>query len=151
MATRSSNAKKTAAKGRTARPAARTAAPKGAPTTADLRRVARAIVTATSVGDEKRILALYHEAVESQEPGGPVLKGIAALSKKFAEFSKRYGEAKWHARNLWVDGQTVVIEWEAHMQSRPYKGRVFHELAVHELRGGKIIRERYFYDRGQLA
>ena len=153
MPTRSStDAKKPAAKARSTRPAAKTAAlsPRGAPTTAELRRVARSIVTATSVNDSKRMLSLYHEGVESTEPGQPTTRGLAALKKKFADFEERYGESKWYARNLWVDGQTVIIEWEAQMQSRPYKGRSFREIAVHELRNGKIIRERFYYDTRQL-
>lgn len=156
--TRGTAAKKTAAKTtkktkpKAAAPRAAAPAPKGAPSLADLRRIARSIVTATSVADEKRMQSLYADSVESEEAGQLPTYGIEAIKQKNEQWNKMVSDAKWHARNLWADGQTVIIEWEAQLTLRP-GGRkaLFREIAVHEVRGGKIVRERYYYDPSILG
>lgn len=120
---------------------------RGAPTLADLRRIARSIVTATSVMDERRMLSLYSDSIESQEMGEAPTYGIEALKKKMERFGKRVSSQRWHARNLWVDGQTVIVEWEAQLTLRPSGRKVLlNELAIHEIRNGQIVRERFYYD-----
>lgn len=138
--------KKTTA--RSARPKDRPApSPRGAPTLADLRRIARSIVTSTSVMDERRMLSLYADSIESQEVGEPPSYGIDALRKKLERWNKRVASQRWHARNLWVDGQTVIVEWEAQLVVKPgNKKVVLHEIAIHEIRNGEIVRERFYYD-----
>jgi ketosteroid isomerase-like protein len=125
---------------------------RGAPTLADLRRIARSIVTSTSVMDERRMLSLYADSIESQEVGEAPTYGIEALKKKMERFNKRVSSQRWHARNHWVDGQTVIVEWEAHLSLRP-GGRkvVLNELAIHEIRNGQIVRERFYYDPRALG
>jgi ketosteroid isomerase-like protein len=151
--TRGPAAKKTAARtSKKTKPRAAAPAPKGAPTLADLRRIARSIVTATSVADEKRMLSLYADSVESEEAGQLPTYGIEAIKQKNEQWSKMVSDAKWHARNLWADGQTVIIEWEAQLTLRPGNRKVlFREVAVHEVRGGKIVRERFYYDPSILG
>ena len=151
--TRGTAAKKTAAKTtKKTRPRAAAPAPKGAPTLADLRRIARSIVTATSVADEKRMLSLYADSVESEEAGQLPTYGIEAIKQKNEQWAKMVSDARWHARNLWADGQTVIIEWEAQLTLRPGSRKVlFREIAIHEVRGGKIVRERYYYDPSILG
>ena len=151
--TRGTAAKKTATKTtKKTKPKSAAPLPKGAPTLADLRRIARSIVTATSVADEKRMLSLYADSVESEEAGQLPTYGIEAIKQKNEQWSKMVSDARWHARNLWADGQTIIIEWEAQLTLRP-GGRktLFREIAVHEVRGGKIVRERYYYDPSILG
>jgi ketosteroid isomerase-like protein len=150
--TRGTAAKKTAAKTKKTRPRAVAPAPKGAPTLADLRRIARSIVTATSVSDEKRMLSLYADSVESEEAGQLPTYGIEAIKQKNEQWHKMVSDAKWHARNLWADGQTVIIEWEAQLTLRPGNRKaLLREIAVHEVRSGKIVRERFYYDPSILG
>lgn len=126
------------------RPAAST---RGTPTLADLRRIARSIVTSTSVMDARRMLSLYADSIESQEVGEQPTYGIDALRRKLERWNKRVSNQRWHARNLWVDGQTVIVEWEAHLTVKPgNKKVVLHEIAIHEIRNGEIVRERFYYD-----
>jgi ketosteroid isomerase-like protein len=121
--------------------------PRGAPTLADLRRIARSIVTSTSVMDERRMLSLYADSIESQEVGEAPTYGIDALRRKLERWNKRVSSQRWHARNLWVDGQTVIVEWEAQLSVKPgNKKVVLHEIAIHEIRNGEIVRERFYYD-----
>jgi ketosteroid isomerase-like protein len=151
--TRGTAAKKTTTKTtKKTKPRAAAPAPKGAPSLADLRRIARSIVTATSVADEKRMVSLYADSVESEEAGQLPTYGIEAIKQKNEQWSKMVSDARWHARNLWADGQTIIIEWEAQLTLRPGGRKVlFREIAVHEVRGGKIVRERYYYDPSILG
>lgn len=149
--TRGTAAKKTAVKAKKTKPKAAAPSPKGAPTLADLRRIARSIVTATSVSDEKRMLSLYADSVESEEAGQMPTYGIEAIKQKTEQWNKMVTDSKWHARNLWADGQTVIIEWEAQLTLRGGRKALFRELAVHEIRNGKIVRERYYYDPSILG
>ena len=46
-----------------------------------------------------------------------------------------------------AQGQTVLIEWEAQLTMRPNGKRILlREIAIHEIRNGKIVRERFYYD-----
>ncbi len=142
MATKKAAAKKTAT---------RTVTPQAAPTHSDLRRIARAIVTATCMGELDRLLDLYAEGAESEEVGaGQIVRGIANVEDKLRAWAKAHPEAVYHPAGLWCDGQTIIIEWEITLRS---KGRkvVLRELALHEIRAGKINRERYYYDPKALA
>ncbi len=123
------------------------------PTLADLRRIARAIVTSTSVDDEKRMMSLYADGIESEEvPRNEITRGIEKLRRKSAEWSAHLSSAEWIVRNLWCDGQTVVIEWEAHLSLKRGGRKVRHrEVAIHEIRNGKIARERHYYDPAPLG
>jgi ketosteroid isomerase-like protein len=151
MAARTTATKKSSTKtARKAKPRAQ-AAPKGAATAADLRRIARAIVTSTSVHDDKRMLSLYADSVESQEAGQMPTYGIEAIRQKNEQWNRTVSDVRWHARNLWCDGQTVIIEWEAQISMRPGGRKVLlNEIAIHEVRAGKIVRERFYYDPNLL-
>lgn len=138
--------KKTTPKASKPKPRAQ-AAPKGAASIADLRRVARSIVTSTSVDDRKRMLSLYADAVESEEAGQMPTYGIEAIKQKMEQWDRMVSDVRWHARNLWCDGQTVIIEWEAQLSMKPGGRKVLlKEIAIHEVRSGKIVRERFYYD-----
>ncbi|MBU6283513.1 nuclear transport factor 2 family protein [bacterium] len=131
--------------------AAKAPSPKGAATASELRRIARAIVTSTSVHDEKRMLALYADSIESQEASQLPVYGIEAMKLKAEQWRKMVADSRWHARNMWCDGQTIIIEWEAQLTLRPGNRKVLlREIAVHEIRAGKIVRERYYYDPSVL-
>src|SRR5581483_110231 len=152
MPTRTTAARRTTTKAKKAAPRARAVPPpKGAATIADLRRIARAIVTSTSVHDEKRMLGLYADSVESQESGQMPTYGIEAIKQKNEQWNSMVSDVRWHARNLWCDGQTIIIEWEAQITLRPGGRKVLlNEIAVHEVRSGKIVRERFYYDPSVL-
>lgn len=148
MATRKATAKKkTSAKG--VAPATRVKPLP--PTLDDLRRISRILVTATCMGELEQIFDLYSEGIESEEIGsGQIFRGIAAVEKKIAAWAKQHPEAAYNPVNMWCDGQTITIEWEITLKSKGRKG-ILRELAIYELREGKIIRERFYYDPAALA
>ena len=101
MATKKTTKKKTAKKTTAKKKAP---APRGEPTLVDLRRVARSIVTSTSVMDEKRMMSLYADSIESEEVtgGSRPAYGIEALKKKGEAWNKRVTDSRWHARTSGV-------------------------------------------------
>lgn len=123
--------------------------PAGAVALSDLRRIARAIVTSTSVGNEKRMRSLYAGDVVSEEVAtGEKVRGLDRLEEKVSLPADLRRRADWSVRNLWCDGQTIVVEWEARLPAeRPGSPRIpLREIAIHEVRNGKIVRERFYYD-----
>jgi ketosteroid isomerase-like protein len=116
-----------------------------------MRQLAQRIVDVTAAGDEAATLSLYASNVQSTEVGAPPTSGTEALRRKFANWNKRVSRSTWRARNVWIGGNTIIIEWKGHL-TLAESGRTvdFDEIAVHEVEQGKIVRERYYYDRSLL-
>lgn len=128
---------------------------KAAPRTPTAEAVARRIVRATQNPARMSIPELYTEDCISVEPGDadPAV-GHAGIEGKYAFWEQLQDGSKtrWTARNVFVKRNTVCIEWDAEVALRG-DGRVvrLQEIAVHELKGGKIARERYYYDPSVLG
>ena len=56
----------------------------------------------------------------------------------------------WKARKIWTKGNTIAIQWDAQLKFRDGRSVEFEEVAMHEVRGGKIVAERYYYDPAVL-
>jgi ketosteroid isomerase-like protein len=141
--------KKPAAKKRTA--AARPARATGGATTA-MRALAQHIIDVSLSHDDEAILALYAEDVESIEARQPAAVGIEALRAKFAGWRSMTTDNVFEPRRVVVDGNVIVIEWVGRV-TLAASGRQaeLHEVAVHEIRNGKIAREAFFYNPAALA
>jgi ketosteroid isomerase-like protein len=128
-----------------ARPAAR---PAGDP----MRTLAQRIIDVTLANDDEAAFALYAPDVESIEAGQPPTHGIDAIRGKFAGWRNMVSNASFEPRRVCVDGNTIVIEWMGHVtlaaSGRPAQ---LHEVAIHEIRDGKIAREAFFYNPAALA
>jgi len=140
-------AKKPAARKPAARPAPRKPAARNEP----LRALARKIVDLTVSGNDDATLALYADGVESVEQGMPAMSGIEAIRQKFAMWRGMVTDSRWTARNVWVDGNSIAIEWVGTV-TRAADGKVVDlcEVAVHDIENGKIVRERFYYDPAAL-
>lgn len=109
--------------------------------------VARRIIKAASDFSSVTLEDLYAEACISVEPGGGApAEGIDAIRAKAAGFEAELESGTWNARNQWVKGNTIAIEWEAQLRFKNGRSVTLEEIAVHEIRGGKIVAERYYYD-----
>jgi len=160
-AVKTKSAKKSVAKrpaARKAKPAKRAAKPakhaaKPVPSAGDaMRALARRIVAATTTNDDEATLALYAPDVESTEMGQPPSKGIPALKEKFAGWRAMTAEAHFEPKRVLVDGNTIVIEWIGRVtMAGSGKQAEMHEVAIHEIRDGKITREAYFYNPASLS
>jgi len=137
---------KTAARAVTRPQAARVAAPAINP----VRQLAQRIVDLTIKHDDEGSFALYASDVQSVEPGQPAMVGIEAIKQKFAGWHAMAPQATWRARSVMVDGNTIAIEWEADVTFATGKQAVLNEVAIHEVENGKIVRERFYYDRAAI-
>ena len=158
---RASASRKTAAKGRArpapksaAKPAARHTPPKrtaAAPKTNPVRELARRIVDLTIQENDTAAFDLYAIDIESAEPGMPPQVGLDAIKQKFTMWRGMVSESSWTARNVWVDGTTIIIEWSGRVRlSATGTEAVLDEIAIHETENGKIVRERFYYNPAAL-
>ena len=117
----------------------------------DLRAFARRIVAVTQSNDDEATLALYADDVESTEQGQQPTRGIDSIRQKFAGWRSMVSDARFEPRRVCVDGNTIVIEWVGDVTLTASGNRAqLHEVAIHEIRDGKITREAYFYDPSAL-
>jgi uncharacterized protein (TIGR02246 family) len=132
-----------------ARRTTRAAAPRSSDA---VRALARRIVAVTTASDDEATLALYADDVESTEQGQPTMRGIDSIRQKFAGWRSMVSEAHFEPRRVCVDGNTIVIEWIGRVTlAASGKQAEMHEVAIHEIRDGKIVREAYFYDPSALS
>jgi ketosteroid isomerase-like protein len=115
------------------------------------RAVAARIVAVTRANDDEATLALYASDVESTEQGQQPTRGIDSIRQKFAGWRSMVTDAHFEPRRVCVDGNTIVIEWVGDVTlAASGKRAQLHEVAIHEIRDGKIAREAYFYDPASL-
>lgn len=118
---------------------------------AALRALAQRIVDVTVSNDEAGMLALYADTIESGEANNPPSVGIQAIKDKFVMWRGMVTEAAFRPRSVLADGKTIAIEWDGRA-TLAASGRTIdlHEVAVHEIANGKIVRERFYYDPSVL-
>lgn len=118
-----------------------------APAVNPVRQLAQRIVELTIKHDDEGSFALYAANVQSVEPGQPAIVGIEAIRQKFAGWHSMAPQSTWRARGVTVDGNSIVIEWEADVTFATGKQATLNEVAIHDVENGKIARERFYYDR----
>ncbi|MEE8557176.1 MAG: nuclear transport factor 2 family protein [Myxococcota bacterium] len=146
--------KKAARKKTTQKKAARKRSPakKAVKTVSEAEALARKIVQVTLDPSKFQIEDLYAQDCTSLESGGgPPAEGHEGLRQKMETWGQMQDGATWRARNVFVKGNTVSIEWDCDVKLKDGRSVSFREVAVHEIKGGKIVAERYYYDPGQLA
>jgi ketosteroid isomerase-like protein len=121
-----------------------------APARNPVRELAQRIVDLTLKHDDEGCLALYAPNVESIEAGQAPMVGIEAIKQKFAGWRAMAPESTWRARNVCVEGNTIVIEWSGDVTFATGKQATLNEVAIHEIADGRIVRERFYYDRGAI-
>lgn len=116
-----------------------------------MRALAQRIVDLTVSNNDDAAFALYADGVESKEAGNPPSFGLEAIKQKFTMWRGMVSNAAFLPRSVTADGHTIVIEWDGKV-TLAASGRVvdFHEVAVHEIENGKIVRERFYYDPSVL-
>jgi ketosteroid isomerase-like protein len=112
--------------------------------------VARKIVRATQQPGFP-FVTLYTPDCTSAEPTGEPARGHAELEAKNARWAQLQIRSKWTARNVWTGKRTVCIEWEGEVTTRDGRVLNLREIAVHEIKDGKIQHERFYYNPMALA
>jgi ketosteroid isomerase-like protein len=112
---------------------------------------ARKIVRATQDPANFDLRELYADGCVSREATGNVDTGFAGLEEKNRRWEAMQERSEWKARKVWSDGDAICIEWDATVHMRDGRVVPFAEIAVHEVRDGKIVAERYYYNPLALA
>ena len=137
-------AKKVLAKKKAAAPA------KVAPLTTEA--LARKIVRATTGDPTKlKLEEFYAPEIRSYELGGDPAIGFEGLAAKAEYWNTVQEKSTWKAKNVVTNKTTIVIEWEAEVTLRDGRTVILPEVAVHQVKAGKIVEERYYYDPSPLA
>jgi ketosteroid isomerase-like protein len=126
--------------------------PAAARKTPSIEAVARKIVRATTNPAQLKLEDLYADSCTSYEAGStePAV-GLAGLAEKLAWWESITEDQTWKPRNVWTKGNTIAIQWDAEVKFRDGRTIQFDEVAVHEVRGGKIVAERFYYDPRPFA
>jgi ketosteroid isomerase-like protein len=120
------------------------------PAKPDIVAVARRIVRATQKPGFP-FVTLYAPDCTSAEPRGEPARGHAGIEEKNARWAQMQTSTHWKARNVWTGRNTVCIEWDGEVTLRDGRTVSLREIAVHEIKNGKILHERFYYDPGALA
>jgi ketosteroid isomerase-like protein len=116
-----------------------------------VRALAQRIVDLTVRHEDEGALALYADNIESVEQGMPPGVGMDAIRQKFKMWRATVSDSTWRARNVWVDGNTIIVEWTGRVTfTATGRQADLNEVAIHEVQNGKIVRERFYYDRSAL-
>lgn len=120
--------------------------------TTAMRALAQRIVDVTLSDDDEAILGLYAADVESSEAGNPPDVGIEALRAKYVGWRSMTSATAFEPRSVVVDGNVIVIEWLGRVTLAASGRQVdMREVAIHEIRNGKIVREAFYYNPAVLA
>jgi hypothetical protein len=138
------------AAGRAKAPARNKARAKAASKAGSLEAFARKIIKATSQPDVP-LRELYAENCTSTEGNGQTVTGIAGLEEKLRRWESIQSGSQWNARNVWTGKNQICIEWEGVVNFRDGRRVNLSEIAVHEIKDGKIVAERYYYNPAALA
>ncbi len=136
--------KKTASK-----PARRKAAPLRV---SALESLARKIVQVTT-GDPSQFsfAELYAEGATSTDATGETVTGFAGLEQKLRQWESMQEHTVWKPLNVFLNPDTICIEWDAEVKFRDGRVVNLREIAVHDVKNGKIVAERYYYNPMTLA
>jgi len=78
-------------------------------------------------------------------------RGLAGLEAKGKRWAQMQSGATWTAKHVWVGSNTICIEWDATVKLRDGRTVKLPEIAVHEIKNGKILNERFYYNPMALA
>jgi hypothetical protein len=97
------------------------------------------------------IRELYHPDAVSVEASGATATGYAGLEEKMKGWEQMTASMVSKPVNVWCGRQTICIEWDSTVTMRDGRTVQLRETAVHEIKNGKIQRERYYYNPSALA
>jgi len=152
MAKAKKRSSKKPARGKTKRaPAKKKAAAKkpGSAIEALAKKIIR-LSTGSSFGPAE-VRELYAADAVSVEGSGAVSRGHAELDQKMAGWQQMTSAMASKPRNVFTRGNTICIEWDSTVTMRDGRTVKLCEVAVHEIKNGKIQSERYYYDPSALA
>jgi ketosteroid isomerase-like protein len=114
--------------------------------------LARNIIRGTT-GDPAQIsLAdLYAANATSTEASGDTVTGFSGLEQKARQWEAMQEHTVWKPLHVFVNPDSICIEWDAVVKLRDGRVVKLRETAVHEVKAGRIVAERYYYNPMALA
>ena len=98
--------------------------------------------------------ALYGKDIVSVEAGGPPgasreVRGLEAVAQKGATW---YADHEIHSVKVegpWPNGDRFLVRFQFDLTNKPSQRRMqLDEMALYEVKDGKIVREEFFYTMG---
>jgi limonene-1,2-epoxide hydrolase len=115
--------------------------------------VVRALVDAWNSKDVERICTYFHDDFENDQAPLPLVRGLSAYREHLARWFATYPDLRLEIVSLFAKGSVVCLETRALGSPRgsffgvePKGGRTNRALDVLELRGGKVWRQRGYWD-----
>jgi SnoaL-like domain len=132
-------------------PAKKKAAAK--PAGSGLEALAKKIVRMTQVPNfgAAEVAALYTPDCTSTEASGQTVTGHAGLEEKLKGWDQIQSGTVWKPRNVCIGKNSICIEWDSTVTMRDGRTLQLREVGVHEIKNGKIHRERFYYNPMDLA
>ena len=133
-------------------PPKKKAAPKQA-AASGIEALAKKIVRLTQVPSfgAAEVAALYATDCTSVEASGQAVVGHAGLEEKLKGWDQMQSGTTWKPRNVWTGRNTVCVEWDSTVHLRDGRTVQLREIAIHEIKNGKIQNERFYYNPMDLA
>ena len=128
------------------KPARKKAARKAGAGAGSLAALARKFVRATQKPQSFVVADLYATDCVSIEAAGNADRGHAGIEAKGKRWEAMQKGTKWKARNIFTGKNVICIEWDAEVTLNDGRVVQMPEVAVHEIKNGKIARERYYYN-----
>jgi ketosteroid isomerase-like protein len=128
------------------KPARKKAARKAGAGGGSLDSLARKFVRATQRPETFTVADLYAPDCVSIEAAGNADRGHAGIEAKGKRWEAMQKGTKWKARNIFTGKNVICIEWDAEVTLNDGRVVQMPEVAVHEIKNGKIARERYYYN-----
>jgi hypothetical protein len=98
-------------------------------------------------------LSLYSPDIVSTEASFDVARGLEGLAEKAKSWQQMQEGVTWKARNVCLDPRsgTICIEWDGEVKLRGGPTMPITEMAIHHVKNGKIVEERFYYNPAVLV
>ena len=88
----------------------------------------------------------YHDDVVMQENDNPIVEGKAANRQREEDFFGAITEFRGaQPLKVTIRENTTLVEWHFDYTHRDWGVKNFTQVAVQDWRGGKIIKEKFYY------
>lgn len=103
--------------------------------------------------DPNRILDIFTEDATYNDPSLPENQGHAGIRAYWTDHVAAWQrDIKFNCKNIWVDGDTVIAEWEAHfIDTKRNLSIKLDEVAIFTVRGDKFCGLREYYKSEKTA
>ncbi|MCE9650357.1 MAG: nuclear transport factor 2 family protein [Parvibaculum sp.] len=101
---------------------------------------------------DEAIELFYAEDASMQENLGELRRGRDGLVERERQVMGMFKEIRTTCvEPFFIEGDRVAINWIFEFVQADGKTSKINEVAIQEWRGDKIVRERFYYDPGQMA